>query len=223
MKRVVVLSLALFAASQAHAAGSPWTAQAGVSSEYMSKGASKTDGDPQVWGRVEVAHDGFYAGTWVSNVKIPQRSDAEVQLYVGHKSKVAGYAVDLSAFYKTFPGTRAGVDDDLVEFRADVNHPIGPLQARLRTEWTPDNFGATRQALWVEGRLAWPISAADELSAAVGRRDQNGGADYVAWNLGVKHVLTPHVSADLRWFDTDSHSLGDNYHGRVVAGLTASF
>ncbi|WP_332767729.1 TorF family putative porin [Phenylobacterium sp.] len=205
------------------AAGAAWSGQIGASTDYVSKGVSKTNGDPQLWGRLEAAHGGAYAGAWASNVELSQRSDAELQVYVGRRAKAFGYALDVSAFYKTFPGTRDGVDEDLVEFRADAARAFGPVQARLRAEWTPDNFGAARQALWVEGRLGLNISAQTEVSGALGRREQAGGADYLAWNLGVKQVLAPHLSADLRWCDTDGHRLGDNYRGRLTAGLTASF
>ncbi|MCP6172669.1 hypothetical protein NL400_27320, partial [Klebsiella pneumoniae] len=60
-------------------------------------------------------------------------------------------------------------------------------------------------------------------SAAIADRSADGGADYRAWNAGVKHKLTDALAVDLRWYDTDSHDLGDNYDGRLVAAATYSF
>lgn len=216
------LLVAALVVGAGQAQASPWSGQIGVSTDYMSKGASKTDGDPQIWGRLEAAQGGLYAGGWASNLKVKQDADAEIHLYLGHRRTVGGYSADVSAFFKTFPHAR-GASDDMVEFRSDVGHNIGPLSGRLRIEWTPDNFGAAKQALWVEARVAWPLSPGNEVSAAIGRRTQNGGSDHVAWNLGLNHALTPRLSADLRWFDTDRHSLSDNHRGRLVAGLTSSF
>lgn len=215
--------LAAGLAARAEAADAVWSAQAGASSAYMSKGVSKTGDRPQVWGRLERAEAGTYAGVWASNLDIPQKADAEIQAYAGRRAEALGFALDVSAFYKVFPGVRADLDRDLVEFRADAAHALGPVTARLRAEWTPDNFGAARQASWVEGRLTWASLTATEFSAAVGRRDQAGGADYLAWNLGVRFPLTSRLGADLRWYDTDRHALGRSYRGRVNAGLTVGF
>jgi hypothetical protein len=39
----------------------------------------------------------------------------------------------------------------------------------------------------------------------------------------MKHKLADAFAIDLRWYDTDSHELGDNYDGRFVAAATYSF
>ena len=222
--RAPALAALILAPVAAHAAADgDLSLQAGVASDYISKGISKTQGDPQIWGRAEYARGDAYVGTWASNVKIPQRSDAEVHFYAGYKPEAWGYDFDFIAFYKTYPGTLDGVDHDLVEFRGDVGRTIGPLNARLRVEWTPDNFGSSEEALWVEGRAAWKVARKTELSAAIGRREQEGGNDYTAWNVGVKRSLIDRLSADLRWYDTNGHDFGDNYDGRLVVALTASF
>jgi hypothetical protein len=39
----------------------------------------------------------------------------------------------------------------------------------------------------------------------------------------VKQKLTDAVSADLRWYDTDEHDLGEPYEGRLVGALTFAF
>ena len=60
-------------------------------------------------------------------------------------------------------------------------------------------------------------------TVAVADRSADGGADYVAWNVGVKRKLTERVAVDLRWFDTDGHSFGESYEGRLVGALSLSF
>jgi hypothetical protein len=39
----------------------------------------------------------------------------------------------------------------------------------------------------------------------------------------VKYNLTERWAADVRWYDTDSHDLGDNYDGRLVGALSFNF
>ena len=41
--------------------------------------------------------------------------------------------------------------------------------------------------------------------------------------MGMQHKLADAFAIDLRWSDTDSHELGDNYDGRFVAAATYSF
>ena len=67
------------------------------------------------------------------------------------------------------------------------------------------------------------MSAATKVSAAVANRMADGGIDYNAWNLGAKHRLTDTVALDLRWYDTDRHSAGEPYEGRLVASAAYSF
>ena len=54
-------------------------------------------------------------------------------------------------------------------------------------------------------------------------RSADGGADYNAWNLGVKYNLSERWAIDARWYDTDSRSLGDSYDGRLVGALSFNF
>ena len=51
----------------------------------------------------------------------------------------------------------------------------------------------------------------------------DGGVDYNAWNVGAKHRLTDALALDLRWYDTDRHSAGEPYEGRLVASAAYSF
>lgn len=65
--------------------------------------------------------------------------------------------------------------------------------------------------------------AKTRVSAAVANRMADGGVDYNAWNVGAKHKLTDAFAVDLRWYDTDHHSVGEPYEGRLIAAATYSF
>lgn len=202
--------------AQAHAID----AQLGVASEYIGKGLGKSAGDPSVNGSVEVSSGAFYANVFASTAKLSQGSDAEIVSAIGWRPEAAGYKFDLSVVNRDLPGTRAGVDANYWEYQADASRKIGPVNTRLRVNYTPDGFAATKEAWWVELQGTVSVGPKTRASAAIADRTADGGAEYAAWNLGVKHKLTDKLALDVRWYDTDSHALGENYDGRLVGALT---
>ncbi|HEX6858929.1 MAG TPA: TorF family putative porin [Caulobacteraceae bacterium] len=210
-------------AGPAAAADDGWSGAATLATQYVSKGAGKSDGDPHASLTLEHGLFAGYAGVWAGNVSTSQGADAEVHLYAGAKRDIAGINLDGRAMHKSLPGTRDGVQDQFWEFRADASRPFGKTKARLRIEYAPDSYAATRQAWWVEGQLSRNISQKWNASAGVGRREQAKGSDYTAWNAGVRYALTKAAGLDVRWYDTDSHELGRNNEGRLVAALSLGF
>jgi uncharacterized protein (TIGR02001 family) len=216
-----ILTAALALPAAAHAGD--WSWQFGAATDYISKGISKSDENPQGWGRAEWSERDFYAGGFATNADLPAGGNAELQLYGGWRPEAYGYEWDLGVIYKNYPGTHSGLTDDMVEFKAEASRAIGPLKGRLHVDWTPDNYGSAKQALWVDTRLGWAVTPKTEISAGLGRREQDGGADYTAWNVGVRQQITDRLSGDLRWYDTNGHEFGDVYDGRLVAAITATF
>lgn len=205
-------------AVQAHAID----AQIGVASQYVGKGLGKSAGDPSVNGTIEVSGGDFYASVFASTAKLSQGSDAEIVSAIGWRPKAAGYSFDFSVVNRDLPGTRAGVDANYWEYQADASRKIGPVNTRLRVNYTPDGFAATREAWWVELQGTVSVGPKTKASASIADRTADGGAEYAAWNLGVKHKLTDKLALDVRWYDTDSRALGENYDGRLVGALTYS-
>lgn len=225
---VSVLS-ALFAATSVFAAGPAlaqsvdFEGQVAVGSEYVGKGLGKSDGEVAVSGEIEAGFGDFHASVFASTAKLSQGSDAEVITTVGWAPEAAGFAFDFSVLNRDLPGARAGVDENYWEYQADVSRDFGPVSARFRVNWTPDGFAATEEAWWVELQGGVKLAAPTKATAAVATRRAHGGADYTAWNVGVKHKLTDAVALDVRWFDTDEHDLGEPYEGRLVGSLSYAF
>lgn len=197
--------------------------QIGVASEYVGKGLGKSAGDPSAFASAEIGQGDFYASVFVSTARLSQGSDAEIVSAVGYRPSAAGFDFDLSVVNRDLPGTRAGVDANYWEYQADASRRFGPVKGRFRVNYTPDGFAATREAWWIEAQASMSLDDKTKLSAAVADRTAEGGAEYAAWNIGAKRDLTERVALDVRWYDTDSHALGDNYDGRLVGALSFSF
>lgn len=205
------------------AANEAWAVKATVASEYMSKGTGKSAGDPAFQLDASYDFEPIYVGAWGSTAHSSQGGDAELHAYVGAKFDAGPVKLDLRAMAKTMPGTADGVQSEWIELRADASGSAAGTDLRLRVEYSPDNYAATEAAWWVEAQAARKLSDDWKVSAAYGVREQDGGADYRAWNAGVTWNAAERLAIDLRWYDTDSHNLGDNYDGRVFASATLAF
>jgi uncharacterized protein (TIGR02001 family) len=197
--------------------------QIGVATQYVGKGVGKSAEDPSVFGSAEVSSGAFYASVFASTAELSQGSDAEIISAIGYRPEVAGFDLDLAVINRDLPGTRAGVDGNYMEYQADVSRKLGRISTRLRFNYTPDGFAGTQEAWWIEAQGAVALHENTKASAAIASRTADGGAEYVAWNAGVKHKLTDRVALDVRWFDTDGHSYGEAYEGRLVGALSVSF
>jgi hypothetical protein len=194
-----------------------------LASEATSKGLGKSDGAPQAAVRLETEAQGLTWGAWIGNIVTSEGADAEAHLYVRLDREIGAARVALTAFHKSFPGTRPGVQDAHSEFQVDLRHSAGPVTLRHRLEYAPDGYSGVRQAWWAETAATIDVAPRLAASAAVGRRKQVGSADYAAWNAGLEYELTDAVALGLRYFETDAHDLGERYGPRLVVSATIGF
>src|SRR5204863_2403272 len=94
-------SLALAGAAQAQDAPEfKASFNVGANTDYVFRGISQTDEDPQVYGGIDATIGGIgYAGVWVSNVDFGNGTDAEFDLYAGIKPTLGAVSFDLAAIY----------------------------------------------------------------------------------------------------------------------------
>lgn len=224
-KALILVAAAAVAAAllPAASAAQEFSGQVGVASEYVGKGVGKSNGEPSVFGSAEVESHGFYASVFASTAELSNGADSEIITAVGWRPEAAGFDFDFQVMNRDLPGARPGTDSNYWEYQADASRKIGPVSTRLRVNYTPDGNGATREAWWVEAQGSVALSKSTKASAAIADRSADGGAEYVAWNAGVKHKLTDAVALDVRWYDTDGHSYGEAYEGRLVGSLSLSF
>lgn len=225
-----LLAGCVLVASPAAAAGAfsgdpdPITGQIGIASQYVGKGLGKSDEDPAAFASVRWQPNDLYVNAFVSEASTSRGADAEVILSAGYTRELGDWDVDVVVMHRQLLNETNGVDSSYVEFQGDVSRALTDhISARFRVNYSADGYGATEAAWWTEAQATFKLTPNDKLSVAYGQRRLDGGNDYDAWNVGVKHKFTPAISGDLRWYDTDSHELGSRYDGRLVASLTYSF
>lgn len=202
-----------------------WSFAFGAATDNRSKDASKSDGDPFVWGEAEweSASGLFYAGPSFETIRSSTGSELEVKASAGIRPQLAGFDLDFNAAFKYQVDANPGADADAWEFTADVKRSIGPASGRLRLQYSPDSTGSTEAWTWVEARVGWDFT--DKLSgtASIGRREQDNSLDYTGWNAGFSYALTRNIEADLRYHATDADVPGEQYADALVAGVTFAF
>ena len=219
------LVIALFGACVVPAAAHAQSVsgQVGVASQYVGKGLGKSAGDPSVFGSIEVESGAFYASVFASSADLSSGAHAEIVSAVGYRPEFAGFEFDLSVANRDLPGANAGYDGNYWEYQADASREFGAVSTRLRVNYTPDGAGGTQEAWWVELQGGVALDGKTKATVAVADRSADGGAEYLAWNAGVKRKLTDNLALDVRWYDTDGHSFGEPYEGRLVGSLALTF
>lgn len=204
--------------------GGAWSFQVGAGSDNRSKDASKSDGDPFVWGQAQwESGDGlFYAGPSFETIKAGG-SEMELAIKGGVRPQWAGFDFDLNVQHQWRLDADAGYDDDAWEFTADMKRAIGPARARVRLQHSPDGTGATKAWTWASVQGGWDFTDKLSASAEIGRRQQDNSIDYTGYNIGVSYALTRSVEADLRWHGTDADMPGEQYADALVAGVSFAF
>lgn len=202
-----------------------FSGKVGLASQYLGKGLGKSDEEPALSGSVRYTADsGLYADAFISQAASSRGADAELILATGFEAEAGGFEFDSQLMYREMLGETNGVDSGYFELQGDASRKFGKIfSARLRVNYSPDTYGSGDEAWWVEAQGGLKAGEAGQITAAYAVRRIEGGADYDAWNIGYRHKFTKAFGGDLRWYDTDAHSLGERYEGRLVAALTYSF
>lgn len=195
----------------------------GASTDYVFRGVSQTDEDPQIFGGVDVTAGIFYAGVWASNVDFYDSTDAEVDLYAGVKPTLGPVTFDLAAIYYGYVDAPSGSDYAYWEFKGAGSVPVGKGSLGAAVYYSPDFFGGLGDSWYYEVNGSMPVIDKFSVSGALGRQELKGVGDYTTWNLGVGYALNDHIGFDVRYHDNDAGEFGKLFDSRVVAGIKATF
>ena len=195
----------------------------GVASDYVFRGVSQTDENPQVFGGVDLTAGRFYAGTWASNVDFGDDTDAEIDLYAGFKPTLGPATLDFGVIYYGYVNEPDGADYANTEIKAAASIPAGKGALGAAVFYSPDSFGAAEEATYYELNGSYPVADKWSVSGALGRQTYKGAGDYTTWNLGAAWTMTKTLALDLRYYDTSEHDFGKLYDSRAAATLKAVF
>ncbi len=136
IKSLIVASLAALSfAAPAFAGETTVSYNVGAASDYIWRGTSQTNSDPEIFAGADISSGPLYAGTWVSNVGFA--AGTEVDLYAGFKPTLGPVTFDLGILSYNYPG-EAGVN--AVEYKAGISGNAGPVALSFTDYYNTDNY-----------------------------------------------------------------------------------
>lgn len=209
MKKLIGLALMAGAATvaatgAANAGEGSVSASVSMTTDYVFRGLTQTDGGPAIQGSFDYTNGIFYAGAWASNVDFNVDENFELDLYVGITPTTGPISWDISLVGYFYPNsTDAFGEYDYMEgiVGASIN-PTEQFTLGGQVAYAPDFFGETGTGIYYEVNGAYAFTEAFAVSAAWGNQDVDDLGDYDTWNLG--GTLAFHgFELDLRYHETN--------------------
>jgi uncharacterized protein (TIGR02001 family) len=203
------------------AAAQSVSGEAGVVSEYRSRGLSTSGRHPAVQASVTVEHDsGLYGNLWGST--LGHGSQTEVDVTAGYSRDLTkALSIDLSATYYAYP---SGGDANYLEMAAAGKAVRGPATVSLGVAFVPRQRGTREDGRG--HRNAYAFGAAEyavpktPVTLTAGLGYERGWFDEVArggkwdWSLGAEASLAP-AKAGLAY--VGSNADGGHRHALVAS------
>lgn len=212
------------------------TGNIAVTTDYVFRGVSQTQGGPALQGGFDYSHaSGVYVGTWGSNVEwvstgYKDNNSLEIDLYGGYRGSMGdvGYDVGLITYY--YPGDQvSGANDpDTTEVYLGFSwKTLGfkysyTVSDRFVGWGTSSSNGKTQGSYYVEVNGTYDLGDGWGILGHVGYQDVKGNNDasYTDWKLGVTKDVGFGV-VTLAYSDTDADKTAytwvDGSHSEKVA------
>jgi len=219
-----------------------------LTTDYVSRGISYSDGDPAIQGHLDYSHpSGLYLGIWASSWDDGGFSnDIELGGYAGFWGMLGPVVYDLMAGYYFYPGAQdEGFEFDYSEFHGGLSYAIEgvPLEPKfgIGYNYSPEYSGEEGKYQYVNGTLDLKLPLNFVLGFEIGHADVEGGMftgngagldggdgyEYYHWRVG----LTTEVKGfglNLSYHDTNEEKffkdvLGVKAGERLVFTLSRSF
>ena len=210
------------------------TANAGIVSQYVYRGITQTARNPAIQGGFDFAHtNGFYVGTWGSNVSwisdnfiaggaTEASASMEWDIYGGYKGKAGPLDFDVGALQYYYPGRYTGLPAGMV--KPNTTEIYGALSkdwlsAKFSYVVSSGLFGVDNAngSYYLDLSANYPIADTWTLNAHVGYQKydgSNGGTSnsslytYTDYKLGVTKDLGNGWSAMAYYSDTNAKDTG---------------
>lgn len=163
-----------------------------LTTDYVFRGLTNSNGRPAIQPYVEVESGGFYAGIWASNVRFPMDPDRyEIDLYAGFRNEIGAFSYDIG--YARYFYNRSG--DCCGEFLLSLGY-----ETELGMGFGADFAYDHKFDIWTASVGAgYSFNDVFSASAEAGRVQ----GLYNFWNVGVTAALNDTTSLDLRLHDTN--------------------
>lgn len=200
---------------------------AALTSDYVWRGSSQSDGDPAVQASARIAlASGWYASVWGSNVSFRPDNGArsEFDLVAGWSGELASdWSLDANLTRYVYPGTGRSLDWTELSATASWKQRLW-----LQLAHSSDALAGGQRGTYAQLGARLPVGERLRLEAAVGHYwlDRVQGPDYLHGQLSAIATLGPGWELRATVHDTDSAArrlFPGNAGGRWEVALQRSF
>ncbi len=162
-----------------------FSANVGLTSNYVFRGLTQTDNGPAIQGGFDYSHEsGVYLGVWGSNVTgYGPDNSVELDLYGGWGTSLAGFDIDLGYLRYQYPKTDNS-DNNTDEFHIGASRDFGMLSAGYTFYYSPDFFGAGK-GYYHDFAVDVPLPADFSVGLHYGFTRVDDGDDYDDYSISV--------------------------------------
>ncbi len=217
------LMLAASSASAATVSGN-----AALTSDYVWRGTTQTQGDPAVQAGFKLAGDsGFYGSVWGSNVEFAPDTHAssELDFTIGWAGNISDdFALDVNVLRYQYPSTT--VDLNWTELNGTLTYRNNYW---LSLGYSPEALGSDEDGIYSQVGARFPINDAFRIEAAVGYYwlDEIYDDSYLHGQVSAVWAVKAPLELRLTAHATESNAediFGDDFAGdRIEAAVQASF
>ena len=171
-----------------------------VSTEYVWRGVTQSNGDISISGGFDLEAGGFYAGTWLANVDFEDASDTNIEwdIYAGYGGEFAGgVGYDVGMIYYMYPDSDDS-DLDFLEIYGGLSYEFegGPAVGGT-LYWDPDN-----ETMYLDTSVDFAITETVSVGAVLGAY-LDGFDEYTNWGLGATWASPVGLDLSLFYYDND--------------------
>lgn len=190
---IIATALVLSAPVSVYAEDSPheFSANVALTSDYLFRGISQTEGNPALQGGFDYAYGGdvlpvgFYAGVWASNIDFNDGADAslEIDYYGGLTGNLfnTGVGWDIGVVYYDYPSSESSADYAYIEYGGSLSYAFDTQfspEIGVAVWYSPEFFGDTGEAIYVNPSLGISLPYDFSLGFGYGYQDVDDIGDY---------------------------------------------
>lgn len=158
------------------------SANIGVTSDYLWRGISQTDGSPAVSGGLDYkVGNGLYLGTWASNVDFGDDTTYELDGYLGFSGELSAVSYDFGYIYYAYPN---GEDLDFGEVYASLGLSYFKLGLAVLAHADSADFADNN---YYYAEAAFPVADDLKIGAHLGTYTFDASEDYIDYNIYVDY------------------------------------
>ncbi len=213
----------------------PFTTSANVAltSDYVYRGKSQTDGNIAIQGGFDLNHEsGFYIGTWNSNVNFLEddsidpgdRANIEFDVYAGFNGNLTNEVnYDVKISHYMYPGANSSLDYDMTELNLALSYTM-PQGTELGVgyDFSPDFGGLDDGHHYIfSANHALPNNLG--IGGYVGQQTLDKGEDYFYYGVSLSFTVA-NFDASINYSNTDLDDAGNiGADDRIAFTLSKSF